>query len=203
MKKQQQTMNRSRRVQFIWRKFCRLIKYYKCLEASRLIKGLVKKRVMLILRQWRVFSFRRSFKKRILNKKAKFIQSFLRKVIAKRRHEYYMANVDKVVMLQSCFRMIKAQRTAFKLRKVRMQMNKQAEKFENVFVMLYNKKPGQKRKQKINKLLTDQQSVLLRERIFIGAGIPASTPQHRKTGSGYQRPPTNAPQGILDYGALQ
>jgi hypothetical protein len=33
---------------------------------------------------------------------------------------------------------------------------------------LYNQKPSQKRKHKINKLLLDQQSMLLEERIFVG-----------------------------------
>jgi len=35
-------MSRTRCVQFYWRKFCRLIKYYRCVEASRLIKEKMK-----------------------------------------------------------------------------------------------------------------------------------------------------------------
>lgn len=45
LEKQRKTMSRTRCVQFYYRKFCRLIKYYKCWEACRLIKVTMKEKV--------------------------------------------------------------------------------------------------------------------------------------------------------------
>jgi ribosomal protein S15P/S13E len=50
LKKQRQTMSRTRCVQFYWRRFCRLVKYYKCVEACRLMKGRWKESVEKIER---------------------------------------------------------------------------------------------------------------------------------------------------------
>lgn len=43
-------MSRTRCVQFYWRRFCRLVKYYRCVEACRLMKGKWKESVQKIER---------------------------------------------------------------------------------------------------------------------------------------------------------
>lgn len=45
-------MSRTRCVQFYWRKFCRLIKYCKCLQASREIKQKLREKVNIISQQY-------------------------------------------------------------------------------------------------------------------------------------------------------
>ena len=64
--------------------------------------------------------------------------------------------------------MLKAKQTRYRLQGIRQQQERTVKRFEKNFMSLFNQKPSQKRKHKINKLLLDQQNVLLRERIFVG-----------------------------------
>lgn len=48
LKKRRETMSRKRVVQFYWRKYCRLVKYFGCVNACRLIKQLYKSKVEII-----------------------------------------------------------------------------------------------------------------------------------------------------------
>jgi hypothetical protein len=64
--------------------------------------------------------------------------------------------MDKIVMIQSFARMLKAKQTRCRLQRVRLQQERTVKRFEKNFMSLFNQKPSQKRKHKINKLLLDQ-----------------------------------------------
>lgn len=75
------TMNRTRCVQFFWRKFCRLNKYYCAVNACRLVKATYRSKANKIQSQYRVYKFRNAIIDHILNKKARFLQQVLRKYL--------------------------------------------------------------------------------------------------------------------------
>ena len=62
-------MSRTRCVQFFWKKFCRLLKLSSSVQASRLIKQILQKRVYKILKQYRSYKLRTSIDERIRLKK--------------------------------------------------------------------------------------------------------------------------------------
>ena len=62
-------MSRVRCVKFYWAKFCRLIRYYKCVEACRLIKQKMTIIVNKIQIQYKAMIFRRKLIVNIKNKK--------------------------------------------------------------------------------------------------------------------------------------
>ena len=97
-------------MQFQWRKFSRLIKYYKCWQACALIKNTYHSKAWLILRQYRAFKFKRSINNHIKEKKALILQRFLRKVLLRNRLEHYQRNLGKIITIQSYFRMFRARR---------------------------------------------------------------------------------------------
>ena len=66
-------MNRTRCVQFYWRRFARVIKYSSSVTASRLIKKIYRDKVNKIWRQYKVFKFRNTINLSIKNKKARLI----------------------------------------------------------------------------------------------------------------------------------
>ena len=115
-----------------------------------------------------MFIFRRYINERIRCKKAIIIQRALREAIKRKQLQYYLSNMDKIVMIQSFARMLKAKKTRCRLQRIRLQQERTVKRFEKNFMSLFNQKPSQKRKHKINKLLLDQQNVLLRERILVG-----------------------------------
>ena len=121
-----------------------------------------------------MYTFRRRVNAQIRFKKAVVIQRALRKVLERNKLEFYRRNMDKIIVIQSCMRMFKAKQTRRRLLRIRIQQERTVKKFERNFMSLYNQKPSQKRKHKINKLLLDQQSVLLQERIFVGASALAN-----------------------------
>lgn len=91
--KKRVTMNRTRCVRFYWQRFCRLVKYHKSVEAARLIKTTLFTKVYMIQLQYRCYRFRKTLNDRIMNKKACIVQRFLRKVIAKNKHQFYMSKI--------------------------------------------------------------------------------------------------------------
>lgn len=82
-------MSRTRCVQFYWRKYCRLVKYYKCVEACRLIKARYKRSVERIERQYRFYRLRRRLDAWIRDRQVRLLQRALRKVLQKKRADYY------------------------------------------------------------------------------------------------------------------
>lgn len=92
-------MSRTRCVQFYWRKFCRLVRYSRSVQASRIIKQAILQRARLILRQYRAFRFRRALLRHIQNKKACILQNVLRKVLLRNRWTHYEQNIGKILTI--------------------------------------------------------------------------------------------------------
>lgn len=92
-------MSRTRCVQFYWRKLCRLLRYSRSVQASRMIKQAIEGRARLILRQFRVFRFRRALTRHIQNKKAVVLQKILRKVLLRNKWTYYEQNIGKILTI--------------------------------------------------------------------------------------------------------
>lgn len=148
-------MSRTRCVQFYWRKLCRLLRYSRSVQASRLIKEAMAQRARLILGQYRAFRFRRALTRHIQNKKAVVLQKILRKVLLRNRWTHYESNITKILRIQACFRMLKWRRKFRKHLRIRAQQERAVKSFERGYMALYNQKPSGRRKNKINRLLQE------------------------------------------------
>jgi hypothetical protein len=75
--------------------------------------------------------------------------------------------MKQILTIQSGLRMFKAIKVFKRLRMVNEQQQRAALRFERGFVSIYRTKPSLKRQEKINKILNDEQRLLLQERILV------------------------------------
>jgi hypothetical protein len=89
----------------------------------------------------------------------------LRRVLLRNQIEFYNRNKKQIITIQAGLRMFKAMKVCRRLKMLCEQQSRAARRFEKGFESFFRTKPSAKRGDHINKILNDQQSLLLQERV--------------------------------------
>lgn len=93
--------------------------------------------------------------------------------------------------------MFKARKRYKKILRIKFNRKAQRKRFQNDFVSLFRKKPA-KREKRIDKLMSDERAMLLRERILIDPMMPNENHEYLAQSSGWMRHKPG-PGGLLQF----